>query len=83
MMPIPGVEDYNANFFEKHGMSIKCMTIDEIVESTKLLLNDENKRQELVANQNKYINKESSVDIVNIIKHQIEIRKEKWEKKKI
>ena len=82
-MPIPGCENYNADFFEKHGMSIKCMTINEIVESTKLLLNDEIKRQELVDNQNKYINKESSVDIVNIIKHQIEIRKEKWEKKKI
>lgn len=30
-MPIPGCENYNANFFDKRKMAIKCDTIEEVV----------------------------------------------------
>ena len=80
-MPIPGCENYNANFFESHKMSLKCMNIPEIVESTKLLLENKDLCKELVENQRKYMNRNSCRDLVNLIKKEIKIRNERWKKK--
>ena len=80
-MPIPGCENYNANFFESHKMSLKCMNIPEIVESTKLLLEDKDLCRELVENQRKYMNRNSCRDLVNLIKKEINTRNERWKKK--
>ena len=80
-MPIPGCETYNANFFSKNNMSIKCSNINEIVENTKILLHDESKKKELIKNQSKYINKNASEEIANLIKEQIEIRNKIWKEK--
>ena len=80
-MPIPGCENYNANFFESHKMSLKCMNIPEIVESTKLLLENKDLCMELVENQRKYMNRNSCKDLVNLIKKEIKIRNERWKKK--
>ena len=80
-MPIPGCENYNANFFESHKMSLKCMNIPEIVESTKLLLENKDLCMELVENQRKYMNRNSCRDLVNLIKKEIKTRNERWKKK--
>lgn len=80
-MPIPGCENYNANFFESHKMSLKCMNISEIVESTKLLLENKDLCRELVENQRKYMNRNSCKDLVNLIKKEIKTRNERWKKK--
>lgn len=66
-MPIPGCENYNANFFSERKMSIKCNTIEEIVNSTKELLENKELQKELVQNQRKYMNKNVCNEISNII----------------
>lgn len=66
-MPIPGCENYNANFFNVRKMSIKCDTIKEIVENTSKLLADKEMQQKMVENQKRYINKNASNEIADII----------------
>ncbi len=70
MMPIPGVENYNASFFEEHGMSLKAESIDKVVASAKVLLNNKSLQAEMIKNQAKYINDRSAADLVEyVIKH--------------
>ena len=66
-MPIPGCENYNANFFKSRKMSIKCDIIEEVVKNTKELLNDENLQKEMIKNQRKYINRNASYDIADLV----------------
>ena len=67
MMPIPGVEDYNANFFANNKMSIRANNINEIVDATKKLLSDKMLREELMINQRKLINKYSAKSLVEYV----------------
>lgn len=66
-MPIPGCENYNANFFSTRKMSMKCETLKDVVENTSKLLLDKKMQQEMIENQKKYINKNASDEIANII----------------
>lgn len=66
-MPIPGCENYNANFFQSRKMSIKCDIIEEVVENTNKLLKDGKLQKEMVENQRKYINRNASYDIANLV----------------
>lgn len=66
-MPIPGCENYNANFFEERGMSKKCETIEEICNETKKLIENENLRNQMIENQKKYIDKETCTKICDLI----------------
>ena len=66
-MPIPGCENYNANFFDKRKMAIKCDTIEEVVENTKKLLKDETLQNEMIENQEKYIRKDTCDKITDIV----------------
>lgn len=70
-MPIPGCENYNANYFSEKKMSIKCNTIEEIVNNTYKLLNDENLKEEMIENQKKYIDKKACSKICDFILNQI------------
>ena len=67
MMPIPGVEDYNANFFERNNMSIRANNIDNIVNATKRLLEDSKLRNDMISNQKKLINKYSAKSLVEYV----------------
>lgn len=58
-MPIPGCENYNAQFFEKRKMSISCNSIDEVVKNTKELLNNKELQEEMIKNQEKYISQDT------------------------
>lgn len=67
IMPIPGVEEYNAKFFADHKMSIKGNDINTLVKEAKNLLENEKLQNELIVNQMKYINKYSAADMVKCI----------------
>ncbi len=70
MMPIPGVEDYNANFFANNRMSLRANSLNEVIECTKKLLKDETLQNELMTNQKKLINKYSAKSMIEyILKH--------------
>lgn len=79
-MAIPGCETYNANFFSNNNMSLKSETVDEVVENTKKLFENIEKQKELIENQRENVNKNSAKEIAELIKKQIETRKETWEK---
>lgn len=66
-MPIPGCENYNAKFFSERKMSIQCDTIEQVVEKTKELLQNVKLQDEIIENQRKYMNKNVSNDIANVI----------------
>ncbi len=68
MMPIPGVETYNAKFFSDNKMSLYASNKEEIIENLQKLLTNEKLCQQLINNQQKVINKNSAVDLVNFIK---------------
>lgn len=66
-MPIPGCENYNAEFFSKRKMSIKCDTVEEVIENTKELLKNKELQIEMIENQKKYMNKNVCNDISELI----------------
>ncbi len=66
-MPIPGCENYNANFFEEKKMSLKCNSIKEVVEKTEELLNNKELQEELIKNQMKYIKQNTCDEISDIV----------------
>ena len=68
IFPIPGIETYNTNFFQKRKMSIKCNTNEAIIKNTKKLLIDKDLQNKLINNQKKYINKNSAKDLIALIK---------------
>ena len=71
IMPIPGVENYNANFFKNNHLSLISNTIDEIIANTNLLLNNKELQKELINNQKKVINKNAAQDLVAFIKENL------------
>jgi len=68
IFPIPGIETYNTNFFQKRKMSIKCNTNEAIIKNTKKLLIDKDLQNKLINKQKKYINKNSAKDLIALIK---------------
>ncbi len=71
IMPIPGVENYNAKFFNDNNLSLVSNTIDEIIENTKRLLEDKKLQKEMIKNQSKIINKNAAEDLVKFVKDNI------------
>lgn len=67
IMPIPGVENYNAHFFENNGLSLVSTTIEEVITNTKKILKDENLQKTMVENQAKVINRNSANDLVKFV----------------
>ncbi len=66
-MPIPGCENYNAEYFADKKMSIKCNTLDDVIENIKKLIVDENIQKEMINNQKKYMHKNTCDKIAEII----------------
>lgn len=67
LMPIPGVENYNAEFFKSNGLGLVSNNIDEVISNTKLLLNDEKLQKKMMECQKKIINRDSAKDLVDFI----------------
>lgn len=72
IMPIPGCENYNANFFADRKMSIKCNNIEEVVSATKELLINKKLQEEIISNQERNINANASKQIANVVIKEIE-----------
>lgn len=70
-MPIPGCENYNANFFSSRKMSIQCNTIEEVVKNTKKLLENQKLQEEMIEKQKQYINREATDEITEVILKEI------------
>lgn len=69
IMPIPGVENYNAKFFSENGLSLVANTMEEVIENTRSLLQDKKKQVEMINNQKKIINKNSAACLVEFVKN--------------
>lgn len=67
LMPIPGVENYNAEFFKKNGLSLVSNNIDEVIDNTSKLLKDKDLQKNMMENQSKIINKNSAKDLVEFV----------------
>lgn len=67
MMPIPGVENYNALFFENNGMGMQAKNPDEVVSVTQKILDDKTIQEKMINNQKKYINRNSAKDLVDYV----------------
>ncbi len=74
IMPIPGVENYNSNFFASHGLSLVSNSIDEIISNTKKILEDNDLQKEMINNQKNVINKHSASDLVDFILKNVEVQ---------
>ncbi len=68
MMPIPGVENYNASFYEENKMSLKAVSIEEVVSKLRELLESKELQEKLTCNQRKIINENSASDLVKFVK---------------
>lgn len=65
--PIPGCENHNANFFEERKMAY-ISTSDELsLKYIDILLNNKDTVKDMKKNQTKYINKNSTDDIVEFV----------------
>ena len=67
LMPIPGVENYNAEFFNKNGLSLVSNNVEEVIMNTKKLLVDTNMQKMMIENQSKIINRNSAKDLVDFV----------------
>ena len=67
IMPIPGCENYNANFFAERKMSVKCDNIEQVVKNTKQLIKNQVLQKQMIANQKKYIARDTCEKIVDIV----------------
>lgn len=70
-MPIPGCENYNANYFSERGMSLQCHSIAEVIESTKKLLKDKELQNEMVKKQRQYMYQDTCDKITELIIREI------------
>lgn len=75
-MPIPGCENYNAQFFEERKMSISCNSIEEVVKNTKELLNNKELQDVMINNQKKYIDIDTCDKISKVVIREIEAGEE-------
>lgn len=66
-MPIPGCENYNAEYFSSRKMSLQCKNLEEIIQGTKTLLENQKLQEEMIENQKKTISKNTCDKIAEII----------------
>ena len=78
MMPIPGCENYNANFFAERQMSLKCDNIDQVVDNTKKLLENQILQKKIIENQKKYISKDTCEKIAEIVIKELDRGNIQW-----
>ena len=67
IMPIPGCENYNANFFAEREMSIKCENIEEVITNTKKLVESKAMQNKISLNQEKYITGDATEKIADVV----------------
>lgn len=65
--PIPGCENYNAEYFGSRKMSLQSKREEEIIENLQKLISDKNLQNELIKNQEKYINQKACENLVEFL----------------
>lgn len=78
IMPIPGCENYNANFFAKRQMSLKCDNLEQVVNNTKELLENQALQNKIIENQKKYIIGDACEKIADIVIKQLDRGNMRW-----
>ncbi len=78
IMPIPGCENYNANYFSERQMSIKCDNLNQVVNTTKELLENDVLQRNLIDNQKKYINNDTCEKISEIVIKELDRGNIRW-----
>ena len=71
IMPIPGVENYNAEFFYKNGLSLVSNNVEEVKMNTAKLLKDKNMQNTMIENQSKIINRNSAKALVDFVLNEL------------
>ena len=64
---IPGCESANIKYFTSKGISMLGRSNEQIIKSVKVILNDDSVREEMIKNQTKYIKKDSSKLILDVV----------------
>ena len=67
IMPIPGCENNNADFFAERQMSIKCKNMEQVINNTKELIKNKSLQKKLIDNQKKYIKRDTCEKIAEIV----------------
>ena len=70
--PIPGCETQNSRFFVKNGMSISAKTTDGLIKQGIKLFRDDKQKDIMIKNQSDIISKNSSMNIHNLVKNNME-----------
>ena len=70
-MPIPGCENFNAEYFAQKGMSLKSENAEEVWQNTIRLLEDKALQEQMLENQRKVINPQASEKIVDFVQKEI------------
>ncbi len=67
IMPIPGCENNNADFFADRQMSIKCENIEQVISATKRLLENKALQNKIIENQKQYVMEDACEKIADIV----------------
>ena len=67
IMPIPGVENYNAKFFNTNGLSAISDNIEQVIQNTMELLQEKDLQEQMIKNQSKIINRNSAKELVEFV----------------
>ena len=67
IMPIPGCENNNADFFAERQMSVKSENIEQVISNTRELIENEELQEKIIENQKKYITKDACEKIADIV----------------
>ncbi len=78
IMPIPGCENYNANYFSEKQMSIKCDNIEQVINTTNELMENKMLQDSLIQNQKKYIDKNTCERISEIVIKELDRGNKQW-----
>ena len=70
-MAIPGVEKINARWFNKKGMSIYVPKLKDAARIAKTEINNQKTVRRMIANQKRYLVRDSAAKIVDVIEGQI------------
>ena len=65
--PIPGVESANSDFFSNHKAAIASNSIQETIESCRVIINDSKAWNDLISAQKNTINANAALDISNFL----------------
>ena len=83
IMPIPGCENNNADFFARRKMSVKCDNINQVISNTKKVVENKKLQEEMLENQKKYITGDACKKIADIVIKELDRGSMQWKNKSL